>query len=155
MTDGIDQNLSDNSQWVLSTSQENKYRRNGEEKSITGHSTKIYDFGVNNRESEKSDFNLGDVFVFNRELSIDEIKQVEGYIAYKFNLPIKSNYSLPKTVDSETPTSEKKDGEKQTFFEKYKMYYYIGIPIIIIAIGSFFMRERQPITPPINVDELF
>ena len=79
------------SNWVLGTDQNRLYRSNGVERGKAGGGTTTrlavnisgWAFTINELD-EASDWEIAEILVYNRHLNIDEIKNVEGYLAHKY-----------------------------------------------------------------------
>lgn len=77
-----------NSNWLLSTDTNAGYRANGVNVSTKSNKTNGTRFGVNDiaYKGEKSDFAIREIIVYDRELSQDEIKDIEDQIIEKYSL---------------------------------------------------------------------
>jgi hypothetical protein len=91
--------------WVLSTDQLKQYRVDGLDVS---HSNTTYQnaqststgFGINNSNyAEKSDFDVADILVFNRQLTNGELRAVENYLARVYGLTL-ATASVPTETDT-------------------------------------------------------
>ena len=71
--------------WVLSASYRNTYRSNGVTRGTSGGDANFYPMAVN-YVREQSDYQIAEVLIFNRELSPNEVSQVEDYLAKRYGL---------------------------------------------------------------------
>ena len=81
------------SKWVLSTDQNNLYRSNNKKRgTLSGGKSGNLHVNKGMKYKEASDFEIAEIIVYNRKLTADEIKQVEGYLAHKYGLSFKGDY---------------------------------------------------------------
>ncbi len=82
-----------NDVWALSTDQLYSYRMNGVTRANRNDSTMAIGntLGINNSRSETSNWQLGEVLVFNRELNISEVALVETYLSRLYGIALTSN----------------------------------------------------------------
>lgn len=103
--------------WLLSSDQSTMYRANGvdhtdNDDSIGAQYTSVTDFGINQYSGQESDFQLADVLVFNRELTIGEIRLVETYLSRIYGL------SMPLFNTSESDTAAFHDSTYTYFLQQ-------------------------------------
>lgn len=98
-------NVPSNVGWVLSSDQQKLYRADGLDVSVgtvswqNAQSTST-GFGVNNSNyAQKSDFDVADILIFNRQLSNGEIRQMELYLSRVYGLTL-ANASIPSETDT-------------------------------------------------------
>ena len=111
------------SNWVLSTDQNNLYRSNNVERGKLGEGTSA-NLAINNgmvASTETSDFQIAVIIVYNRHLTTEEIKKVEGSLAHQYNLPSKKDYPNP------------------TVIRRTKLHYPYIIAIAVIVFLMIFM----------------
>ena len=100
-----------NTQWLLSTDQAVAYRANGidvadNDDSIGTQLTSAANFGINNWVSgETSDFQVSDVLIFNRELTMGEIRLMETYLARINGLTLSPYFNTSETDTTYTGTA--------------------------------------------------
>jgi uncharacterized repeat protein (TIGR02543 family) len=81
--------------WVLSTDYYATYRSNGTVRpTINNGETGLRPIGINVNGSEPSDFQIVEVIVYDRQLSLEEIQRVEDYLASTYGL---TGYTSPNT----------------------------------------------------------
>ena len=91
--------------WVLSTDQLKLYRADGLDVSVSNTSwqnaqSTSAGFGVNNSNyAQKSDFDMADILVFNRQFTNGEIRTMEQYLARIYGLTLASA-SIPTETDT-------------------------------------------------------
>lgn len=85
------------SNWVLGTDQNTLYRSNNVERGKGKSNGKNTQLAVNisGQYAEKSDWEIAEIIVYNRHLNASEIKDVEGYLAHKYN-HLKDKYPAQK-----------------------------------------------------------
>lgn len=94
--------------WVLSTDQMKLYRADGVDVSYVDNGTQNAQststgFGINNSNyAEKSDFDVADVLVFNRQLNNGEIRAMELYLSRVYGLTLNSTASSAETDTAAT-----------------------------------------------------
>lgn len=78
----------------------NSYRTNGIERAITPQTTTFFGegLGINIRSDEFSDFEIADIIIYNRYLSLDERIQMENYLASIYGITNAQNL-LPVTTN--------------------------------------------------------
>jgi hypothetical protein len=77
------------SAWVLSTDQRNLYRSQRVNRTVTNYTNGVaaqLSIGMGNWTGENSDWACACVVVYNRELTTNEILQVEAFLARRYNL---------------------------------------------------------------------
>ena len=74
-----DNKITDENEWLLSTDKYDMYRANGADKTEAGSESGVNEITINT-DNETSDFAIKEVLIYNRNLSIDEIKKVEAYL---------------------------------------------------------------------------
>ena len=100
-----------NTQWLLSTDQAVAYRANGidvsdNDDSIGTQQTSAANFGINNWTSgERSDFQVSDVIIFNRELTVGEIRLMEVYLSRLNGLTLSPYFNTSETDTTNTITA--------------------------------------------------
>jgi hypothetical protein len=100
-----------NTQWLLSTDQAVAYRANGidvadNDDSIGTQLTSVANFGINNWTSvQRSDFQVSDVIIFNRELSVGEIRLMEIYLSRLNGLTLSPYFNTSETDTTNTITA--------------------------------------------------
>jgi hypothetical protein len=100
-----------NTQWLLSTDQAVSYRANGidvadNDNSIGTQQTSAANFGINNYVSgDRSDFQVSDVIIFNRELSVGEIRLMEIYLSRLNGLTLSPYFNTSETDTTNTITA--------------------------------------------------
>ncbi len=98
-------NISSATNWVLSTDLLKIYRADGLDVSHSNTTNQNAQststgFGVNNSNyAQKSDFDMADILIFNRQLTNGEIRSMEQYLARIYGLTIKST-TLPTETDT-------------------------------------------------------
>jgi hypothetical protein len=83
--------------WVLSTDQRNMYRSNGTNRTSSGYSggsSRQLSINYGASTGERSDWAVAEVIVYNQELSLSEIQQVEAYLNAKY---FSTNLEIPST----------------------------------------------------------
>ncbi len=70
--------------WVISSDKHNFYRSNGVTRGTSGNGT--YNTLVDINSSEPSDFQIAEVILYNRSLTISEIQQIEAYLSNKYGI---------------------------------------------------------------------
>jgi uncharacterized repeat protein (TIGR02543 family) len=73
------------SNWVLGTSYAYNYRSNGTSRGTSGGDANFYPLSIN-YERETSDFQVAEVLIFDRQLTLSEIQKVEDYLAFTYGL---------------------------------------------------------------------
>jgi len=74
-------------QWVLSTDQNNLYRSNGTDRTIAGYTNGTSrQLSINNGSSttQRSDWAVAEVLVYDRQLTLSEYLSIEAYLAAKY-----------------------------------------------------------------------
>jgi hypothetical protein len=95
-----------NTQWLLSTDQAVAYRANGidvadNDDSIGTQLTSAANFGINNWVSgDTSDFQVSDVLIFNRELTMGEIRLMETYLSRINGLTLSPYFNTSETDEN-------------------------------------------------------
>lgn len=105
-------------EWVLSTDQNALYRSNGVKRSDgnfggTGHDQlAISNSGIHGK-TETSDFQIAEIIVYNRNLTEEEYKKVEGFLAHKYDLAMKAEFANPiqDIADVEAAAAAEKQAE--------------------------------------------
>ena len=72
--------------WVMSTAYPSNYRYNGIVRGTSGGSAELPPLGINTWTGEQSDYQVAEVIIFNRTLSLSEIRQIEDYFAERYGL---------------------------------------------------------------------
>mmetsp|Transcript_16036 Transcript_16036/g.24180 ORF Transcript_16036/g.24180 Transcript_16036/m.24180 type:complete len:558 (-) Transcript_16036:85-1758(-) len=100
--------------WVISSDQYNLYRSNGVQRSTTnGVFGSLCDLGVNTLYSEQSHWAISEVIMYDRELSLPEIHEVEAYLEVGITTTpstspslstVMPTSSLPSTMPTYKPT---------------------------------------------------
>lgn len=94
--------------WVLSTDQVKLYRADGLDVSYVDNGAQNNQststgFGINNSNyNEKSDFDVADILVFNRQLNNGEIRAMEIYLARVYGLTLNSSATSAETDTAAT-----------------------------------------------------
>lgn len=77
--------------WVISSDQKDLYRSNGIQRSTSGaNGDRQCQIGINLASYEKSDWAVSDVIMYDRELSLSEIEEVEEYLIAGTSSPTSS-----------------------------------------------------------------
>ena len=128
------------SNWVLSTDQNNLYRSNNVERGKAGKGVSA-NLVINNGmaySQDVSSFQIAEVIVYNRHLTAEEIKKVEGHLAHKYGLSFKSGYPLPAVAPEKEPkiavepkVVEPKVVEPEVVKPKKVVTKELNLPIII------------------------
>ena len=82
--------------WVLGTDYASNYRLNGTALVTTGGGANLRRLGIN-ASSEPSDFQIAEIILYDRALTLAEIRQVEEYLAFTYGV---SAYSLTGTYST-------------------------------------------------------
>jgi len=74
----------------------NNYFSNGESRKISTTTIINYlpSFGINVYSNEKSDFDVVDIIIFNRELTSSEISLIVGNLSIFYGIPISSSSQI-------------------------------------------------------------
>ena len=88
--------------WQLSSDQAYAYRANGldvskNDESYGTQATSVTGFGINQQSTQRSDAQVSDILVFNRELTNGEIRAMENYLARLHGLTLDSLYFTSET----------------------------------------------------------
>ena len=76
-------NLTD---WVMSTAYPSNYRYNGLVRGTSGGTAVLPPLGINTWTGEQSDYEVAEVIIFNRTLTLSEIGQIEDYFDERYGL---------------------------------------------------------------------
>ena len=76
-------NLTD---WVMSTAYPSNYRYNGLVRATSGGTAVLPPLGINTWTGEQSDYQVAEVIIFNRTLTLSEIGQIEDYFDERYGL---------------------------------------------------------------------
>jgi hypothetical protein len=76
-------NLTD---WVMSTAYPSNYRYNGIARGTSGGTAELPPLGINTFTGQQSDYQVAEVIIFNRTLTLSEIRQIEDYFDEKYGL---------------------------------------------------------------------
>jgi uncharacterized repeat protein (TIGR02543 family) len=76
-------NLTD---WVMSTAYPFNYRYNGIARGTSGGTAELPPLGINTFTGQQSDYQVAEVIIFNRTLTLSEIRQIEDYFDEKYGL---------------------------------------------------------------------
>ena len=99
--------------WLLSTDMAKLYRANGKGLTYKSDVAAVLNavgptgFGINNYASEPTDWQMTDILVFNRQLTIGEVKAMENYLAriYGLSIDVSSTSSDTDTATTMGSTS--------------------------------------------------
>jgi hypothetical protein len=72
--------------WVMSTAYPSNYRYNGIVRGTSGGTAELPPLGINTWTGEQSDYQVAEVIIFNRTLTLSEIRQIEDYFAERYGL---------------------------------------------------------------------
>lgn len=95
--------------WRLTTDQAKLYRSEGVDvsywdDSVAGAATSVTGFGINQTANRNSDAQVSDIIIFNRELTIGEIRAMENYLARIHGLTLSPYYSTSETDTAFNPS---------------------------------------------------
>ena len=76
-------NLTD---WVMSTAYPSNYRYNGIARGTSGGTAELPPLGINTFTGQQSDYQVAEVIIFNRTLTLSEIRQIEDYFDERYGL---------------------------------------------------------------------